>query len=81
MTVKLREIGNSMTVTIPKDIVVKLGLAQGMEAEIKEKNNTIMVEPILPDKKITMKSLFADYNGNYISTEIDWGENRGNEVW
>ena len=81
MTVKFREVGNSMTITIPKDIVTRCGLFQGMEASIEEENNTITVKPIVSNKKITIKTLFENYHGNYVPTEIDWGNPIGREVW
>lgn len=81
MTVKFREVGNSITVTIPKNIVTQLRLVQGMEANIETDDNTIMVKPIITPQKVTIKSLFAGYSGDYKPTEIDWGEPRGKEVW
>lgn len=80
MTVKFREVGNSITVTIPRDIVAQLGLVQGMEANIETYNNAIMVKPKVV-KNITIKSLFAGYTGSYKPTEVNWGESRGNEIW
>lgn len=81
MAVKFREVGNSITVTIPKNIVCQLGLSQGMEADIKADNNSIIVIPKLTNKKVTIKSLFAGYVGDYKPTEINYGEDVGKEVW
>lgn len=81
MTVKFREVGNSITVTIPKNIVTQFGLVQGMEANIESLNNTIIVKPVMVRKKVTIRSLFVGYSGDYKPTEIDWGETRGNEIW
>lgn len=81
MTVKFREVGNSITVTIPKNIVGQLGLLQGMEADIKTDNNSIIVIPKLTNKKITIKSLFAGYTGDYKLKEMSYGEDIGKEIW
>lgn len=81
MTVKFREVGNSITVTIPKSIVVQLGLSQGMEANIETNNDVIMVKPKVKTNKVTIKELFNGYLGDYKPSEIDWGETRGNEIW
>ena len=81
MTVKFREVGNSITVTIPRNIVTQLSLVQGMEANIETRDNTIVVKPISVYQKVTIKSLFADYHGDYKPTEFDWGESRGAEIW
>ena len=80
MMVKFREVGNSITVTVPRDIVNKLGLVQGMEADIELNDDMIIVKP-RRTKKVTIKSLFEGYTGDYKPEEIDWGETRGNEVW
>lgn len=78
MIVKFREVGNSVAVTIPKDIVRKFGIFSGKEADVFVNNDTIVVKPV--NAKITLKSLFADYKGDYKPTEIDWGQKKGNEI-
>ena len=79
MIVRFREVGNSMTVTIPKDITRELGLSCGNEADVFIKDKQIVIKPIC--KKVTIKSLFANYKGDYKPSEIDWGTKKGNEVW
>lgn len=79
MIVRFREVGNSMAVTIPKDIVNQLGISQGEKADISIIGKTISIKPFI--EEITIESLFANYNGNYKPTEIDWGEAKGSEVW
>lgn len=32
------------------------------------------------EDRITIKSLFKDYNGDYKPAEIDWGPPKGNEI-
>ena len=81
MMVRLREVGNSMTMTIPKIIVKEMNLFQGMEVSVETADDAIMVKPVKQQEKVTIKSLFSGYKGTYKPTEIDWGEDRGNEVW
>lgn len=81
MTVKFREVGNSITVTIPKEIVTRFDIRQGMEADITATKDIITVKPISKNEIITIKSLFLNYNGNYKPSEIDWGGKKGNEAW
>ena len=81
MIVKLREVGNSMTVTIPKDIVSNLKLSAGMETDITAENRHIILKPVSKDNRITLKSLFENYQGSYTPEEFDWGERKGKEVW
>ena len=79
MVMKFLEVGNSITVTIPKDIASKFCLYNGREADISVNDNAIVIKPIT--NKVTLKSLFANYNGNDKPSEIDWGEKKGNEYW
>ena len=81
MTVKFREVGNSVAVTIPKHIVTQLGLSKGMVANIETQDNIIIVKPSRDNDRPTIKSLFAGYSGDYEPEEIDWGEKKGNEIW
>ena len=81
MTVRLREVGNSMTITIPKNIVKQFQLTQGIEVSIEAQEDYIMVKPVKARNKVTIKSLFQDYSGDYKPSEIDWGEDRGKELW
>ena len=79
MIVRFREIGNSMAVTIPKDVVNQLGISQGEKADISVVGRTISIKPLV--EEVTIESLFANYVGDYKPTEIDWGEAKGTEVW
>lgn len=81
MKVKFREVGNSMTITIPRDIVSQLGISKGNDAEVRLSNDGFMVTPVSNKKKVTVKSLFAGYTGDYKPSEISWGEQRGKEIW
>ena len=81
MTVKLREVGNSMTVTIPKSFVSQLGLIQGTEFNVGINNGNIVLKPLNIKPKVTIKSLFENYHGDYVPTEYDWGEPVGREIW
>lgn len=81
MTVRLREVGNSMTITIPKTIVQSFNLTQGSEVIVEALNDAILVKPVKKRNKVTIQSLFAGYTGDYKPSEVDWGDKRGNEVW
>ena len=35
----------------------------------------------IDNENVTIVSLFADYCGDYIPTEYDWGEPVGREFW
>ena len=81
MTVKLRSVGNSTTITIPRDVVKLYNLTQGSEVSIEAVNDGILVKPVEHHQDVTVRSLFAGYTGDYKPTEVDWGDKRGNEIW
>jgi putative addiction module antidote len=45
MKVKLRKVGNSYTVTVPKEIVDEMGLEEGGEFDIIAKEDTVVLQP------------------------------------
>ncbi len=85
MSVICRKVGNSITTTIPKDIVEALGILPGDLLDIKQKDNSIV---IIPNKKrLKGEAFLENYYEKPISEihleteEIDWGEPEGEEVW
>lgn len=49
--------------------IQKWGNSQGVKIPKRQKNRK------------NLKELFKDYNGEYESVEIDWGEAKGKEIW
>ncbi len=45
MRVKVRRVGNSITVTIPKEIAVDLGIAPNMEMDVSVRDQALVMEP------------------------------------
>jgi antitoxin component of MazEF toxin-antitoxin module len=45
MRVKVRQVGNSLTITIPKEIAVELGMNADMEVDLTVKAGSLVVEP------------------------------------
>lgn len=45
MRVKVRQVGNSLVVTIPKEIALDLGLAPGAEMDMALRDGLIVMEP------------------------------------
>ncbi|MDP2181097.1 MAG: AbrB/MazE/SpoVT family DNA-binding domain-containing protein [Actinomycetota bacterium] len=46
MRVKLRKVGNSMTVTIPYEVVDELMLEEGTEVDIVVREDSVVIEPV-----------------------------------
>ncbi|MBN1632279.1 MAG: AbrB/MazE/SpoVT family DNA-binding domain-containing protein [Thermoleophilia bacterium] len=45
MRVKVRQVGNSLTVTIPKEIALDLGITPKMEMDVSIKDRVVVLEP------------------------------------
>lgn len=46
MKVKVRRVGNSLTVTIPKEIAMDLGLGPEMEMNVSIRETAVVLEPV-----------------------------------
>ncbi len=46
MRVKLRKVGNSMTVTIPYEVVDELLLEEGAEVDVVVREDRVVIEPV-----------------------------------
>lgn len=46
MRVKARKVGNSLTVTIPKDVVIDMDLAEDTDLNIFVREGTVVLEPV-----------------------------------
>jgi len=76
--VTLQKWGNSQGFRIPKTVLESLEWQENEQFSIAAKKNKIIIEPV--QKRKTIQELFADYEGNCESAEIDWGEPMGNEI-
>jgi antitoxin component of MazEF toxin-antitoxin module len=46
MKVKVRQVGNSLTVTIPKEIAMDLGLGPDVEMDVSMRGRAVVMEPV-----------------------------------
>lgn len=86
MTVICRKVGNSVTATIPNEIIKKLGIKPGDEMDISEDKGSIVLVPV--KKRLRGELFLEEYYGKSIDqigeieTEVvDWGKPQGDEVW
>lgn len=82
MTLKLRQVGNSLTLTIPRTIALSKQLFPGESIELVEREDGLFI-PLKPAEsgEACLESLFAGYNGDYEPKEVDWGAPVGEEIW
>lgn len=77
---KIQKWGNSQGIRIPKKILKTLDLSINDNVLIEEEKDCIKIKKIEEEKRKTIKELFANYEGDYKSEEIDWGEPVGREI-
>ncbi|MFD2533406.1 AbrB/MazE/SpoVT family DNA-binding domain-containing protein [Gracilimonas halophila] len=66
METKIRKIGNSLGVTLPKQLIDELHLKQGDKITIKKSGSNIELEPIDPD--------FEEWAEAYRQSNMDYKE-------
>ena len=79
MSTTIQKWGNSQGIRIPKSILDVLHWKEEEEVELFTQENKIIIKK--PEKRKNIKDLFADYDGEYVPVEIDWGEPQGKEIW
>lgn len=82
MTTSIQKWGNSQGIRIPKYLLDAAKMTTDDEISIRAENDTLIIEKVAPTTTHkTIKELFAGFDGEYTTEEIDWGEQKGNEVW
>ena len=78
MTTTIQKWGNSQGIRIPKIILDMVNWNENEQITIAVDNGKLIMEKA---KRKNIKELFENYNEDYKSTEIDWGEPKGEEIW
>lgn len=74
MKVKIRNIGSSQGVIIPKPFLTELGMPDSID--ISMEHGKIIITPL--HQKPVLKELLKDYQSDH---QVDWGEAEGEEIW
>ena len=75
-TVKIRDIGNSLGVIIPKPYADSLSLKAGKEVTIEMKKGSLIIKPY----QYSLEDLVAQMNADNLTPEIHTGEAVGGEL-
>ena len=82
MHAKIQKWGNSQGIRLAKNLLADAQLGVGDEVDISVKDGIMIVTPA---KRIRgrhkLKDLVARIPENYKTSEVDWGEPVGKEVW
>jgi antitoxin MazE len=82
MLAKIQKWGNSQGLRLAKNLLADAQLGVGDEVDISVKDGIMIVAPA---KRIhgrhKLEDLVARIPENYQTSEVDWGEPAGKEVW
>jgi len=82
MFAKIQKWGNSQGIRLKKDLLADVQLEVGDEVDIRVKDGVMIVTPAKKIRgKLNLEDLVARIPEDYETTEIDWGEPVGKEVW
>ena len=81
-TTVVRKWGNSVAVRLPKAAARKFGMREGVTVRIveEEKTHSLSFRP-LRDQEYTLAKLLSLVTPHNRHDEIDWGAQRGKEIW
>ena len=82
MHAKIQKWGNSQGLRLAKNLLADAQLGVGDEVDIRVKDGIMIITPA---KRIRgrhkLKDLVARIPENYKTSEVDWGEPVGKEIW
>lgn len=81
MTTTIQKWGNSQGIRIPKIILDTVKWNENEEINLLVEDDKIIIEKVKDEKKKNIKELFKDFEGEYESIEMDWGDPKGEEIW
>lgn len=81
MTTTIQKWGNSQGIRLPKHLLESVHWDENEELQIKAEDGKIIIEKLVPTKRKTIKELFDDFDEQYESIDIDWGNPVGEEIW
>lgn len=79
MTTTIQKWGNSQGIRIPKFILEAVHWNGNENLVIKTDNDKLIIEKA--EKRKNIMELFADFDGEYVPVEMNWGDPVGEEVW
>ena len=77
---KIKKWGNSQGIIISKRILSAVQWRPDENIEIITENDSIIIKKAVNGKR-NIDKLFANYEGTYQPTSIDWGYPQGKEIW
>lgn len=79
MTTKVQKWGNSYAVRLPKAMVDSLDMKNNSQVEIVAHKGVISIRPKV--HKVELKDLLQRVTKETMHSGVDWGKEKGNEIW
>lgn len=79
MITTIQKWGNSQGIRIPKIIIDELKWTENDELALDIENGNIVIRKT--SKRKSIEELFEGFSGEYVPTDINWGEPQGEEIW
>lgn len=79
MTTTIQKWGNSQGIRIPKFILEAVHWNDNEKLVVKTEQDKLIIEKV--EKRKNIMELFADFDGEYVPVEMNWGDPVGEEVW
>ena len=79
--VKIQKWGRNLGVNIPPIIANGLSLREGHYVSIKERENSVIIEPSKPHVSYNLTDMLNEITENNIHRCIETGMPVGNEIW
>jgi len=79
---KIQKWGNSQGLRLAKNLLADAHIGVGDEVDIEVKDDIIIISPANRKRgRYDLKDLVARIPENYQTSEVDWGEPVGKEIW
>lgn len=79
-TTTIQKWGNSQGIRIPKFLLDEVNWNGNEQLIVSADKDRLIIEKAKPKRKNIME-LFADFDGEYVPIEMDWGDPEGAEIW
>ncbi len=81
MKTHIQKWGNMLVVCLPDLVIEKIHWHQGTPVEISVIEDSLIIDGLIEEERITLEDLLAGITAENIQHEIDTGIPVGNEVW
>ena len=80
MEARLQKWGNSDAIRIPSVYLKSLNLKTNDRVNIEQEDDRIVISKS-KNSRVSLRDLFAEYDGENLSKEFEWDDARGRELW